>query len=135
MNSVSLIFRYCTSLSLPLSFVFICSIRFHLKQVIKFRVGRIAKFPKVLHTIAVFLSCKCNFSEPLGEVRLHYQKECHLLKKSSGNLYLKICDLIQYFFADTPMICFLNLVLSFLTALLRHPIQKFFLLWSKNSLK
>ena len=28
---------------------------------------------------------------------------CHLLKKSSGNPYLKICDLMQYFFADTPM--------------------------------
>ena len=28
---------------------------------------------------------------------------CHLLKKSSGNPYLKICDLKQYFFADAPM--------------------------------
>ena len=25
-----------------------------------------------------------------------------LLKKSSGNPYLKICDLMQYFFADAP---------------------------------
>ena len=31
---------------------------------------------------------------------------CHLPKKSSGNPYLKICDLTQYFFADTPMIFF-----------------------------
>ena len=28
---------------------------------------------------------------------------CHLLKKSPGNPYLKICDLTQYFFADAPM--------------------------------
>ena len=27
----------------------------------------------------------------------------HLLKISSGNPYLKICDLIQYSFADAPM--------------------------------
>ena len=28
---------------------------------------------------------------------------CHLLYKSSGIQYLKICDLTQYFFAETPM--------------------------------
>ena len=28
---------------------------------------------------------------------------CPLLKKSSGNPYLKICDITQYFFADAPM--------------------------------
>ena len=45
---------------------------------------------------------------------------------SSSNPYLKICDLTQYFFAYTPMKCFLNLILPPLTALLGHPIQNNF---------
>ena len=50
-----------------------------------------------------------------------------MLKKSSGNPYLKICDLTQYFFADTPMKKKIkNLVLPPLTALLGHPVQNNF---------
>ena len=51
----------------------------------------------------------CNSSTKSGSgksvcpsVRLFYLF-CHLLKNSSGNPYLKICDLMQYFFADAPM--------------------------------
>ena len=44
---------------------------------------------------------------------------CPLLKKSSGNPYLKICDLTQYFFMDLNMKKKLkSLVLPPLTALL-----------------
>ena len=35
-------------------------------------------------------------------VRL-FQLFCHLLKNSSGNPHLKICDLTKFFFEDTPI--------------------------------
>ena len=51
--------------------------------------------------------------EPLGEECMYVCMSvcmsvsisffCHLLKKSSSNPYLKICDHMQYFFADAPM--------------------------------
>ena len=55
---------------------------------------------------------------------------CHLLKKSSGNPYLKKCDLTQYFFVDEKLKKknLKNLVLPPLTVLLGHPAQNFFLL-------
>ena len=45
-------------------------------------------------------------SSPSTESQFYYSFSlytCPLLKKSSGNTYLKICDLLHYFFADAPM--------------------------------
>ena len=48
-------------------------------------------------------------------------------KKILGNPYLKICDLTQYFFEDTPIKKKIkNSVLPPLTALLGHPVQNIF---------
>ena len=47
---------------------------------------------------------------------------CHLLKKSSGNPYLKLCDLTRYFFADAPVKK--KNSLHPLTALLEHPYEQ-----------
>ena len=52
---------------------------------------------------------------------------CPLLKKSSGNPYLKILDFSQLFIADAPMKKkSKNLVLPLRRALLGHPVQKYF---------
>ena len=52
---------------------------------------------------------------------------CPLLKKSSGNPYLKILDFSQLFIADAPMKKkSKNLVLPPRRALLGHPVQKYF---------
>ena len=50
---------------------------------------------------------------------------CPLLKKSSGNPYLKILDFSQLLIADTPIIFFLLKKFSLhpLRALLGHPVQ------------
>ena len=61
---------------------------------------------------------------------------CPLLKKYSGNPYLKILDYFQLFIADAPMSFFLNLVFPPRRALLRHPVQKYlkFFCFNKKNL-
>ena len=57
--------------------------------------GRVIIVVKIL---VLFLSTKCSTKNHSGSlsVCLH-QLFCHLLKKSSGNPYLKICDLTNIF--------------------------------------
>ena len=69
-------------------------------------------------------------------VQTYFLIFCHLIKKSLGNPYLKMCDLTQYFFADNPMKKkeFKNLVLPSLTALLGHQVQNIFFCFNQKNL-
>ena len=51
---------------------------------------------------------------------------CPLLKKSSGNPYLKIIDFSQLFIADAPEKESKNLGSPLRRALLGHPVKKYF---------
>ena len=58
---------------------------------------------------------------------------CHLLKKSAGNPYLKICDLMQYFFVDAPMKKNRKFFVRGGTTLFGHQIQNNLFAISKKS--
>ena len=60
--------------------------------------------PKTYRLFPTILVADTPLTALLGHpVQTYFIIFCHLIKKSLGNQYLKICDRTQYFFADTPM--------------------------------